>query len=123
MAAPHPAIGVPPQKKHKLYPKGVLNKCTFPAILVAPSWRDTRSAGLVGRGAEMSRQHDWDDGDSLWAFRAGSRPGAWPRQEEDETAAQLADAPDELWDAFLLDDDSAEPEPQDGDFWLEPEDE
>lgn len=71
----------------------------------------------------MSNPHDWDSGDRLWAVGPSSRPGAWLRQEEDEAAAQVADVPDELWDAFLLDDDSAEPEPQYGDFWLEPEDE
>ena len=30
---------------------------------------------------------------------------------------------DELWDVFLLDDEAAEPEPQEGDFWIEPNDE
>jgi hypothetical protein len=28
---------------------------------------------------------------------------------------------DDAWDAFLLDDETAEPEPEPGDFWGEPE--
>jgi hypothetical protein len=30
--------------------------------------------------------------------------------------------PDEIWEVFLLDDE-AEPEPEYGDFWIEPDDE
>ena len=30
---------------------------------------------------------------------------------------------DDLWDVFELDDETAEPEPQHGDFWGEPDDE
>jgi hypothetical protein len=32
-------------------------------------------------------------------------------------------ADDELWDVFLLDEDSEEPEPEEGDFWDEPAEE
>jgi len=71
----------------------------------------------------MSKQSDWHAYDDLWSFSHGSRPGAWHAQDEDEEAAQVAETADELWDAFLLDDDCAEPEPEYGDFWLEPEDE
>ncbi len=43
---------------------------------------------------------------------------AWEESEEFGAAALR----DELWDVFVLDDETAEPEPQYGDFWAEPPD-
>lgn len=36
---------------------------------------------------------------------------------------ELGPVRDELWDVFELDEETAEPEPQYGDFWGEPDDE
>ena len=43
----------------------------------------------------------------------------WDQWDQLEPAA----ARSELWDVFLLDEETAEPEPQQGDFWGEPDNE
>lgn len=45
--------------------------------------------------------------------------GPWGDWEEPEPAV----GQDEFWDAFELDDEREEPEPEAGDFWLEPDEE
>ncbi len=46
-----------------------------------------------------------------------------PDLRRDNNPANPSDPPEEAWDAFELDDQSREPEPERGDFWMEPPEE
>ena len=51
--------------------------------------------------------------------RGDESGGLW----DDWTEPEPGLGQDEFWDAFELDDEREEPEPESGDFWLEPDEE
>ena len=60
-----------------------------------------------------------DDEPQLAAVASNQPGGVWCGLDESE----LCLLPEDVWDAFELDDHTADPQPEPGDFWGEVEDE
>lgn len=67
----------------------------------------------------MSETPSWNGSQPDESFHSGAGQGG-PWDGWDEFAPGLGE--DEFWDAFEIDDVLEEPEPERGDFWVEPRD-
>ena len=70
----------------------------------------------------MSKQTNREPGETdPWSLSGGG-PDAWDGDPECSDT-ERGDCADDLWDAFLLEDEWDEPQPEPCDFWWEQEDE